>query len=201
VNTAALHAFGCAASGPAMSHCPDFVPTHPNLPDNGASPTAFINDYVYERQAFHGRLAHWRHNCLLESCANFEAVSQRDITMKVLVACCVCLSIIAPLFNAAGADESRLATPGHEADETLPKVGEVLLISFPNISGDDLLSMEFVVTREMLDTAWSLNDVFVAAKLEARAGHLPVENWNKTLETPEGVYEQDESADDESGCD
>jgi hypothetical protein len=121
--------------------------------------------------------------------------------MKMLVAFCVCSLIFATDIASVRADESRFADSGQEIEETLPEVGDVLLISFPNLSGDDLLTMEFVVTREMLDSAWSLNDVFVAAKLEARSGNLPVKRWNKPLEAPEKVSDNEVPADDDSDCD
>ena len=105
------------------------------------------------------------------------------------------------LLQSAWADGIRYEISEQDSEETLPEIGETLLISFPNLGGDDLLTMEFVVTQEMLDSAWSLNDVFVAAKLEARSGHLPVTSGNKPLEAVERTPKQEAPAGEESDCD
>lgn len=121
--------------------------------------------------------------------------------MKTLAAICLGTLVIASSFRPVFADDTERESSRHETVEELPDVGEILTISFPNLGGDDILTLEFAVTEDMLDGAWSLNDVVVAAKLKARAGQLPVVRGNQPLKTkvaasePEGPYES------QGGCD
>ena len=117
-----------------------------------------------------------------------------------VVVCCGALAINAYL-QSARADDIGSEPSEHEVVEQLPEAGETRVISFPSLSGDDILMMEFVVTEDMLANSWSLNDVFVAAKLEARSGKLAVKSGNKPFEDSVPAPQHDDVSAEDDDCD